>query len=84
VAVFSYFNSLGGWSLTDFTEQTRSGSSIAYGINFLITFVFFSVLQKIGPNCHVSLKAPLVGGLAATIMIRLASAGFGLYSAKNH
>jgi len=83
VAAFSHFNSLGGWSSTDFTEQTRSGRPISDGINLLVTFIFFSVLQKFGPNCYVSTKAAMVGGLAATIMIRLASAGFGLYSANS-
>jgi len=50
---------------------------------FLITFIFFSILHKVGPNCYVSFKAAVVGGLAATILIRLASRGFTIYLEKS-
>lgn len=48
--------------------------------NAALSFLFFSVLHKIGPNCYVSFKAAVAGGLAATIMTRVASAGFEVYT----
>ncbi len=48
--------------------------------NAALSFLFFSVLHKIGPNCYVSFKAAVAGGLAATIMTRIASAGFEVYT----
>jgi membrane protein len=75
-AAFSRVSLFDGASM----EEVMPGDSLATFVNALATFVFFTVLQKIGPNCHVSLKAAAVGGLVATVMIRLASKGFAFYS----
>jgi membrane protein len=82
-AVFSKFSVWEGLTVQPSIEQTQFESALSFTVNLIVTFVFFSVLHKITPNCHVSVKAALVGGLAATIMIRLASAGFGLYSSTS-
>jgi membrane protein len=79
-AAFSRLSVFGGPSFQDVVGQPSSGDGLTTAVNVIATFIFFTVLQKIGPNCHVSLKAAAVGGLAATVMIRLASAGFAFYS----
>lgn len=48
-------------------------------LSAVATFIFFSTLYKIGPNCRVPLKAALVGGLTATLLLRLASFLFAIY-----
>lgn len=82
-AAFSQFNILDSLNYKSGMEQNALGNALSFGVNLVTTFVFFTVLHKIAPNCHVSLKSAVVGGLAATVMIRLASAGFGLYSAAS-
>ncbi len=59
------------------------GSAVSIAVNLIASFIFFSFLQKIGPNCPVSVKAALMGGLVATIMIQLASFGFSIYTANS-
>ncbi|HET9237740.1 MAG TPA: YihY family inner membrane protein [Oligoflexus sp.] len=78
-AAFSRVSLFDGASI----EEVIPSDALATFINVLATFIFFTVLQKIGPNCHVSLKAAAVGGLVATVMIRLASKGFAFYSAHS-
>jgi membrane protein len=82
-AAFSQLNILEGLGYRSGTEPTPLESALSYLVNLMSTFVFFSVLHKITPNCHVSWKAAMVGGLVATVLIRLASAGFGLYSTSS-
>ncbi|RYZ50717.1 MAG: YihY family inner membrane protein, partial [Proteobacteria bacterium] len=50
-------------------------------VNFALIFGFFFVFHKVVPNCRVSKRAAFVGGLSATILIRAASIGFGVYTA---
>jgi len=45
------------------------------------TLAFFTFLYKVGPNCHVTYRAALMGGVVATLLLRVASAGFHLYAA---
>ncbi|WP_176736523.1 YihY family inner membrane protein [Oligoflexus tunisiensis] len=80
VAAFSQLHVLERLPYSGATAPDAVGGTLSFLVNLAATFVFFTVLHKIGPNCHVSFKAALVGGLSATLMIRLASAGFGLYS----
>lgn len=52
-------------------------------VTFAATFLFFAFLYKITPNCQVKFKPTIVGALAATVMIRIASEGFTFYAANN-
>jgi membrane protein len=80
VAAFSQLHVMERLPFTEASAPEAVSSVLPFLVNLIATFIFFTVLHKIGPNCHVSFKAALVGGISATLMIRLASAGFGFYS----
>ncbi len=84
VSAFSEMHLWNSIKLTQENLHQNGGSALSISVNLMATFVFFSVLQKIGPNCRVSIKAALIGGLVATVMIRLASFGFSIYTANSN
>jgi membrane protein len=70
-----------GFLLPFLSKDEALGSRIISEIvNFALIFVFFYGFHKVVPNCRVSNRAACVGGLSATILIRAASIGFGVYT----
>jgi len=69
-------------NLLPFANGGPSGAAIPFLstlTTFAATFLFFAVLYKIGPNCRVTFQAALIGAGVSTVLIRLASAGYGVY-----
>ncbi|MFW7378536.1 MAG: YihY family inner membrane protein [Oligoflexus sp.] len=79
ISVFASFDASSWLPFSAGKIEDKPGPASTF-MTLLVTFVFFSLLHKIGPNCKVSFKAAVMGGLSATIMIRLASFGYGIYA----
>lgn len=46
---------------------------------FLTTSIAFTLLYILIPNCHVSKKHALIGGIVSAVLFELAKRGFGIY-----
>lgn len=84
---FWTFCTLGGFLLT-LAIGMLSQFGLAGGFfttigSALLTFAFFALLYKIGPNCQVQVHAAVAGAVAATVLFRLGSVAFSLYIARS-
>jgi len=82
VTVLNYF---GASNVLPFGEdnQQNQATFLSVAVNTLVTFISFFCAHKIAPNCHVGMKAALVGALTATVLMRLASICFGIYTRRS-
>lgn len=64
-------------------EAVKQGSGLVKLLMpFGATFLFFFLLYKVVPNCHVPLKDAALGSLVATVMVQVATSGYSFYIAK--
>ncbi len=77
LATTSYFLSLSVVADVDTTLNLKA--SLLSWLPFLTTSIAFTLLYILIPNCYVSKKHALTGGVISAVLFELAKYGFGIY-----